>query len=238
MTALLTDKEKAGNLPAAAIILWTGILLLMWAFGSYLIYILTSPDAPVCFPPLSGCAAISKAGTSGEIASIFYRATVLPATTFLALSNYFVLQYLAALNGVARPATQKIGFAIGVVLTPLCLAMAEAILNGVSTSGGFEQLHILFSGLAFLGVIAFEILIAYQLFKFAPSVFSKLLLGLSVGALLFGVIGSLVLKQPGASNIVEWNVFILAALWLVAMGAGLGYLRVTQQRKVQAGLPI
>ncbi|OUS13207.1 hypothetical protein A9Q89_04265 [Gammaproteobacteria bacterium 53_120_T64] len=203
-----------GCLPAGWVISTTGVLMLVWAFFSYLIYVFTSPNVPVCFPPLTGCVAISTAGTHGEIASIFYRATVLPAASFLGISAYFVIQYLSSLGLQSLPAFDKIRCLIGVVLTPLFLAIAEAILNGYSTTGVFEELHILFSGLAFLGIIIFELMVAYQLLKSEASRGNMLLFLLPTCALLLGLLGNSVFN----SKIIEWNVFVLVSVWLVFMG--------------------
>ncbi|MBL4782783.1 MAG: hypothetical protein JKX92_11130 [Porticoccaceae bacterium] len=219
----MKENNVIACLPAGRIISATGLLMLVWAFFSYVIYVFTSPNVPVCFPPLTGCVAISTAGTHGEIASIFYRATVLPAASFLGVSAYLVIQYLSGLGLQAFTVLDKVRFLIGVVLTPLFLAIAEAILNGYSTTGVLEELHVLFSGLAFLGIILFELLVAYQLFKLEASRENKLLFCLPACALLFGLLGGSVFN----SRIVEWNVFLLVAVWLVFMG-----------RKVSSSLPL
>ena len=210
----MKESNVIGCLPAGRVISATGVLMLVWAFFSYVLYVLTSSDVPVCFPPLTGCVAISTAGTYGEIASIFYRATVLPAASLLGISAYFAIQYLSSLGLQTLAALDKIRFLIGVVLTPLFLAIAEAILNGYSTKGVFEELHILFSGLAFLGIIVFELIVGYQLLKLQASPGNKLLFWLPAAALLFGLLGGRVFN----SSIVEWNVFILVTVWLVLMG--------------------
>mgnify|MGYP000004304572 FL=1 len=210
----MKENNVIACLPAGRIISATGLLMLLWAFGSYVIYVFTSPNVPVCFPPLTGCVAISTAGTHGEIASIFYRATVLPAASFLGVSAYLVIQSLSSLGLPASTALAKVRFLIGVVLTPFFLAIAEAILNGYSTTGVLEELHVLFSGLAFLGIILFELMVAYQLLKLEASPVNKLLFCLPACALLFGLLGGSVFN----SRVVEWNVFVLVAFWLVFIG--------------------
>jgi hypothetical protein len=58
---------KLGCISASQTIVITGIFLLIWAFGSYLIYVLTVPDPFVCFPPFSGCVSISHAGIFAQL---------------------------------------------------------------------------------------------------------------------------------------------------------------------------
>ena len=219
---IVKENSAIGYLPAGRLISATGVLMLVWAFFSYAIYFFTSPGVPLCFPPLTGCVAISTAGTYGEIASIFYRATVLPAASFLAVSAYFIIQYLSSLGLKTLPALDKIRFLTGVVVTPFSLIVAEAILNGYSTSGVFEELHIQFSGLAFLGIIIFQLLVAYPLLKSQASWGNRVLFCLPACALLLGLLGSGLFN----SRIVAWNVFVLVAVWLVFMG-----------RKVSSSLP-
>jgi hypothetical protein len=120
---------KLGCISASQTIVITGIFLLIWAFGSYLIYVLTVPDPFVCFPPFSGCVSISHAG-GYPFSGFFYRLLVLPLAPLLGLSMYFIVQFLQNINPDVRPNIRRTLILLGSVILPISLIVAEAFKDG------------------------------------------------------------------------------------------------------------
>jgi hypothetical protein len=81
---------KIGCISASQTIVITGIFLLIWAFGSYLVYVLTVPNPILCFPPLSGCVTISHAGDY-PFSGFFYR--LLKNTQQSSLADALVIEH-------------------------------------------------------------------------------------------------------------------------------------------------
>ena len=122
----MLHNNKLGYISASHTIIWTGVFLLIWAIGSYLIYTLTIPNPILCFPPFSGCVPISRAGDF-YISGYFYRLLILPLSPLLGISMYFILQFLEHINPKIHLNTKRILFILGCVITPISLAPCRSI---------------------------------------------------------------------------------------------------------------
>ncbi|GEM_PF-6302260 len=218
-----TERVIPGFLPYWQIVVWTGILMLVWGFGSYIINVLTSSCVPHCFPPFSGCVPISNAGSSGVISSIFYRGMVLPLASFIGISLYFIIQYLDAKGYISSSVMKGILFFTGVIFTAGSLIVTQALLNGQgSASRLISRLHVLFAFFAFMGLIIYEFIVSLILVRGEKSGFNTFLFVLSLLSIFIVVAGATFLSSiHHMGNIVEWNLFIVLMVWLILMGVKL-----------------
>ena len=205
---------KLGCISASQTIVITGIFLLIWAFGSYLIYVLTVPDPFVCFPPFSGCVSISHAG-GYPFSGFFYRLLVLPLAPLLGLSMYFIVQFLQNINPDVRPNIRRTLILLGSVVLPISLIVAEAFKDGHRFHPQYvSDLHSLFSVIAFLSLIIFQIIASLQLPKARGMLFLALLP-------VFIIVFQYFTHIQNINNIVEWNVFISIVVWNILIGRSL-----------------
>ena len=212
------SRHIVGYLPAANFIIMTAVILAIWAFGSYYLYVMFEPASKVCFPPLHGCVPISRAGES-FISGIFFRATVLPATSLLAISFWFGIQFLKQINSCCLCCTRGVLFVLGVILCPLFLIICEAILNGMGNNP-LEAMHRFYANLAFLTPLVFQIIYSIALnrsWKHPLPKIMAILTFLSVVCLMI-MFRIIPVAIPRFGTIMAWNLLILFILWIIFMG--------------------
>ena len=203
---------------ASRLAIITAITMLIWAFGSYLIYILYDPTPRVCFPLISGCAPISRAGES-MISGIFLPSACLTCRTFFRFFFSgtvfdFYSRFLIRKNTIVIPLL----FILGVVLCPVFLIIAEAILNGMPHNP-YEKAHIIFSNLAFISPLLFQLIFSFSLIRVWKHPLAFILCILSVLSTLY-LLGMIFHIPPGAhsATIMEWQLFVLLVIWIILMG--------------------
>ncbi|CAC9485085.1 hypothetical protein BPUTSESOX_932 [uncultured Gammaproteobacteria bacterium] len=205
---------KIGCISASQTIVITGIFLLIWAFGSYLVYVLTVPNPILCFPPLSGCVTISHAGDY-PFSGFFYRLLVLPLAPLLGLSMYFIVQFLQNINPNIHPNIRRILVILGSVILPISFILSEAFKDGHQLHPQYvADLHLLTSVIAFLSLIIFQIVASFHLPKARGMLFLSLLP-------VFIVIFQYSTHIQYINAIVEWNVFISIIVWNILIGRSL-----------------
>ncbi|MCY4329965.1 MAG: hypothetical protein OXC48_07815 [Endozoicomonadaceae bacterium] len=210
--------HSVGYLPAAYFIIITAIIMAVWAFGSYYLYTVFEPSARICFPPLHGCVPVSRAGES-FVSGVFFRATVLPASSLLAISFWFGIQFLKHISPHHLYCTRTILFILGVVLCPFFLIICEAILNG-TVNNPLEEMHEFYAKLAFLTPLLFQIIYSITLSKNWKHPLPKMmiiltLLSLVCLLLMFRIIPVAI---PRFGTMMAWNLLITFILWVMLMG--------------------
>jgi len=208
---------KLGCIPASNTILLTGVLLLIWAFGSYLIYILTTQSPILCFPPFSGCTSISNAGDY-PFSGLFYRSLILPLAPLLGLSMYFIIQFLKKINPHIHSNIKHTLFALGCIILPISLIITEAFKDGHRSHPSYIiELHVLFAGIAFLTLIIFQVIASFQLLKAQNSIFYKFIFFFSLLPIML-IMLQLLTHIQHINDIVEWNVFTVVIIWNILIG--------------------
>jgi hypothetical protein len=208
--------HKLGCISASNIIILTGVFLLIWAFGSYLVYVLTIQNPDLCFPPLSGCTSISHAGNY-PFSGFFYRLLVLPLAPLLGKYMYFIIQFLENIIPDVRPNIKRILFIFGCIILPISLIVTETFKDGHRFHPSYvSDLHVLFAGIAFLMLIIFQIITSFQLLR-AKSIFYKFMFFLSLFPI-FMIIFQYSTHIEGINDIVEWNVFVALMIWNILIG--------------------
>jgi len=219
--------NKIGYINPRFIIITTGILILFWAFGSYFISV-EFDGVKQCIPPIDGCEYISHSANY-HISSIFYRATVLPATVLLAFSNYFILQYVKNYANISK-FTYLILFLIAVIIAPIALNITEALPNG-TLHYGFKHLHNIFAGISFGTIVIFELTVSIILIFKSKNIFFILLLILSLIDIILLII-PVFMPIHTVKVICQWNLLISNSLWFIVFGIGINMIYCTKEIKV------
>jgi len=206
--------RPVGYLNPNFIIISVGILVLFWAFGSYVVYSITVENAKQCIPPLDGCIYISKSANY-HISSIFYRATILPTTMLLLIANYYILQYLKRYTDIQKDIYIFL-FTISIVIAPITLNITEALPNG-SVDYGFKKLHRIFAGIAFFTMIVFELITSIYIYKKYKSIYSLVLIIIAISEIIFVILPELSTFH-NIRAVSQWNLMITISIWFIYLG--------------------
>jgi drug/metabolite transporter superfamily protein YnfA len=101
---------------------------------------------------------------------------VLPLAPLLGFSMYFIVQFLQNINPDVRPNIRRTLILLGSVILPISFIVAEAFKDGHRFHPQYvSDLHSLFSVIAFLSLIIFQIIASLQLPKARGMLFLALL---------------------------------------------------------------
>lgn len=211
------NASAIGRLPVSSLIILTAALLLIWAFGSYILYAMYDSAPRMCFPPISGCASISLTGMS-KASGVFYRALILPTAPLVGITFLFGIRFLKQVNPSISRIVSALLFCTGVVLCPLFLIIAEAILNGTLHTP-YLKAHIIFSELAFLMPVIYLVFYSFQLLRTWQHYLVKfmcVLAVISVPCYIFMLTHIIPIQR--FSTTMEWDLFIVLNIWIILMG--------------------
>ena len=187
--------------------------LLVWAFGSYGMYILfDNPELEtVCQPWLDSCATISHAGEVGQVGAIFFRATILPLTAVMLIYAIMMKTHFQNLGyGKHYQRTIAVGL---LVLAIVSLLLSESILSGpVRPTMEMAKLHGLFAILAFLLMFMGQTMAGYIVFSNKKTMHSICLFLLPAVTVVTYFVATVVI---GKTRAFEWALLESIIIWFI-----------------------
>ena len=211
---LTINRQKASTLMIS-----TAIALLVWAAGSYILYLLYAPEPRVCLPLFTGCVSISSTGMTA-LSGVFYRAMILPLAPFLGFTFLLGLHFLSSHIPTVSAWIKTTLWITGVILCPVFLIIAQATLNGTFAIP-YPKTHILLSKLAFLMPVIYQAVLSFSLLTAQNSNRTKVkcmcLISL-VNIPCYLCMAFSIVPIHRFSTIMQWNLFLLLCIWIILLG--------------------